>query len=186
MNFNDLCSNVLPDGTYKVMINDIKIKRSTKNENGNDLQVNYTITEGPLAKRTLIDTIYEKSFSFRLKPFLEACGIDTAREFASTKELFDYGINNAKGKIIMIELGSRVYNGVKYNDIKGFSALPGSTTSADEVADLVSKFNFGKVEMKENKEPEVKIIDPNPQDVIKEPKVDFNLDDNNDDDEVFY
>ena len=174
--FNSLCSNTLPDGTYKVQITDITFKRSNTNEDSNNLVVHYMITEGPLAKKTLIDTIFEKTFSWRLKPFLEACGIDTAREFATTKELFNYGISNAKGKIIMIEVGTRMYNGTKYNDVKNFAALPGSTTSASEVADLMGKFNFNDTEIKDVKETP-QLSNTEVKDVISEPKIDFNLDD---------
>ena len=181
--FNDLCTNTLPEGVYKVQVTDITIKKSAKDAETNDLVVHYMITEGPLAKKTLVDTIYEKSFSWRLKPFLEACGIDLNREFATTKELFEYCVSNVKGKVIMIELGTRMYNGAKYNNINKFSPLPGSTTSADEVANLVNKLGIGDV-------PTSLIVNETPitspkdnEDVVAEPKVDFSL--NLDDESIF-
>lgn len=171
--FNELCSNTLPEGVYKVQVTDIKIKTANGTPT-NNLIVNYTVVEGEYSKRTLVDTIYEKAFTFRLKPFLEACGVDLNREFDNNKELFNYGISNAKGKIIMIEVGTRMYNGNKYNDIKSFSALPGSTTSASEVSELVKALDIDKANFKtENKEEEVKLS----EDVVEEPKLDFSFDD---------
>ena len=132
--FNRICSNVIPAGTYKVQITDVKFKTSATGAASNDIQVHYAIVEGAYAKRTFIDTLYEKAFSFRLKPFLKACGIDMAREFDTARELYEYGIREAKGKVIMVELGTRTYNGNEYNDVKSFAPLPGSTTSAEDVA----------------------------------------------------
>jgi hypothetical protein len=131
--FNRLCSNVIPEGTYKAQITDIKFKTSSTGETSNDLQIHLTITEGEFAKRVVIDTIYEKAFSFRLRPFLIACGIDMNREFASAKELYEYGIKSAKGKIVLVTITVRPYNGADYNNIKDYAQLPGSTTSVEDV-----------------------------------------------------
>ena len=174
--FNDLCVNTLPDGVYKAQVTDINLKVSKNSDTSNDLVVHYTIVEGPLAKKTLIDTIFEKTFSWRLKPFLEACGLDMNKEFATSKELFNYGLSTAKGKIIMIEVGTRMYNGTKYNNVTGFSALPGSTTTADEVADIVKDLNIPTatdtiVLSKEMNSPEI----------VDEPKLEFNMDDEGED-----
>ena len=131
--FNKICSSVIPAGTYECQISDIKFKTNPDGSMSNNMEVHYIITKGTYAKRTLIDTIYEKAFSFRLKPFLKAVGVDMAREFSSAKELYDYGIREAKGKTLILEVSTRTYNGNEYNDVKSFSALPSSSTSADEV-----------------------------------------------------
>ena len=131
--FDKVCSNVIPKGTYKAQISDITFKTSTTGETSNDMVVRYVITEGEFAKRTVIDTIYEKAFSFRLKPFLKAAGVDTAREFDTAKELYNYGIREAKGKAVMIEVGTRDYNGNTYNQINSVAPMPSSTTSAEDV-----------------------------------------------------
>ena len=131
--FNKICSNVIPEGTYKAQITDIKFKTSSTGETSNDLQIHLTITEGEYAKKVVVDTIYEKAFSFRLKPFLMACGIDMNREFASAKELYEYGIKSAKGKIVLVTIIIKPYNGVDYNNVKDYSHIPGSVTSVDDV-----------------------------------------------------
>lgn len=129
--FSNVCRNVLPAGTYKVQISDIKFKSNDKGTY--NMEVHYVVVEGAYEKRTLIDTIYEKSFSFRLKPFLTAVGIDLAREFETAKELYEYGVRAAKGKVIMAEVGVRVYNGNEYNEVKTWAPVPSSTTSIDDV-----------------------------------------------------
>ena len=133
--FNKVCSNVIPKGTYKVQITDIKFKTSTTSDASYNMEVRYTVSEGTYAKRTLIDTLYEKAFSFRLKPFLTAVGADLNREFSSMKELYEYGITAAKGKFVMVEVGTRTYNGNEYNEIKSWAPLPGSATSVEDVLD---------------------------------------------------
>lgn len=133
--FDKICSNLIPTGKYKVQVTDIKFKSSITGEATHDLMVNYTIVDGPYAKRTLVDTIFEKSFSFRLKPFLQACKIDLAREFATAEELFRFGLTNAKNKIILIDIGVRSYNGKDYNQVTNFYPLPDSTVSATDVLD---------------------------------------------------
>ena len=142
VNFNQLCSNVLPVGTYKVQITDIKFKTSGTGVTSNDMVVTYQVVDGPHVKKTIKDTIYEKAFSFRLKPFLQAVGVDTAREFNTTQELYAYGIKEAKGKILMIDVTVRKYNGSDYNDIKSFKPLPGSTTTTNEVLDAFDSFGI--------------------------------------------
>lgn len=131
--FNKVCSNVIPKGTYKAQITDIKFKTSSSSETSYDMEVRYAISEGTYAKRTLVDFISEKAFSFRLKPFLTAIGADLNREFSSIKELYEYGISTAKNKFVMIEVGTRTYNGNEYNNIVTWAPLPGSSTSIDDV-----------------------------------------------------
>lgn len=131
--FNKLCSNTIPEGRYKAQVTDVKFKTSSTGETSNDLQVHLTITEGMYAKKVIVDTIFEKVFSWRLKPFLMACGIDMNREFASARELYEYGIKAAKGKIVLVDIIVKPYNGAEYNNVKDYAALPGSTTSVDDV-----------------------------------------------------
>jgi hypothetical protein len=133
INFNSICSNIIPAGTYKAVVTDAKFRMSATGEASKDIVVTYTIAEGPMAKRTLMDTIYEKAFSFRLRPFLQACKVDMNREFASAEDLFQYGLKEAKGKTLTIEIGVRAYNGRDYNDVKSWSPLAGSTVSVEDV-----------------------------------------------------
>lgn len=135
--FNNVCRNTLPAGTYEVQISEVKIKGKPEQGVNYNLEVHYTVTKGAYAKRTLIDTIFEKSFSFRLKPFLSAIGIDFNREFDTTKELYEYGAKMAKGKTILVDVGERTYNGNVYNEVKSWSPMPSSTTS---VEDVISEF----------------------------------------------
>jgi hypothetical protein len=136
--FNKLCSNTIPAGTYKAQITDVNFKTSSTGESSNDLVVHITITDGAYAKKNIIDTIYEKAFSFRLKPFLTACGVDMSREFNTAKELYEYGIKSAKGKNVLVEIIVKPYNGTDYNNVKSYMPLPGSTTS---VEDVIAEFN---------------------------------------------
>lgn len=131
--FSNVCRNVLPAGTYEVQISEIKIKEDAGKGAHFNLEVHYVVTKGAYAKRTIIDTIFEKSFSFRLKPFLTALGIDLNREFETAKELYEYGIRAAKGKSLMAEISINIYNGNEYNNIKTWAPLPSSTTSMDDV-----------------------------------------------------
>ena len=126
-------SNVLPVGTYKAQITSINFKTSSTGVATNDMVVHYTVTEGPYAKKTLTETISEKAFSFKLRPFLKAVGADMDREFETAAELYNYGIKASAGKIIMIEVGIRTYNGTDYNQINEYRPLPGSMTSSEEV-----------------------------------------------------
>lgn len=130
--FKDLCSNTLPAGNYKCQITEVKMKPTGDGASHFNLEVHYTVAEGTYAKRTFIDTIYEKA-SFRLKPFLTAIGTDMAREFDSLEALYDYGCKAATGKTVMVELGTRTYNGNTYNDVKSWSAMPSSTTTTEDV-----------------------------------------------------
>lgn len=131
--FNKVCANTIPKGTYKAQITDIKFKTSSTSETSYDMEVRYTISEGTYAKRVITDFMSEKAFSFRLKPFLTAIGADLNREFASMKDLYEYGISTARDKFVMIEVGTRTYNGNEYNNIVTWAPLPGSTTSIDDV-----------------------------------------------------
>ena len=114
-----------------MQISDINFKES--GDSKYNMTVHYVVADGAYAKRTVVDTIYEKAFSFRLKPFLMALGIDFAREFETAKELYEYGIRTAKGKFLMVEIGIRTYNGNEYNEVKTWAPLPSSTTSAEDV-----------------------------------------------------
>ena len=131
--FKKVCSNVVPVSTYKAQITEIKFKESGDKSTQYNMEVHYAIADGPYAKRTLIDTIYEKAFAFRLKPFLTAIGADLNREFETAKELYDYGIRQAKGKFVMLEVGIKTYNGNEYNEVKGWAPIPSSTTTAEDV-----------------------------------------------------
>jgi hypothetical protein len=131
--FDKLCSNVIPTGKYKVQVTDIKFKMGATGEATKDILVTYTIVEGPQAKKVFSDTIYEKAFGFRLMPFLTACKVDTAREFSTAEELFKYGLKEAKGKILMLDITIKPYNGKDYNNVSDFSPLPDSTVTADDV-----------------------------------------------------
>ena len=131
--FNKICSNTIPEGKYKVQVTDVKFKTSSTGASSNDLVVHLTIVDGECAKRVVQDTILEKTFSWRLKPFLTACGIDMNREFTSARELYEYGIKSAKGKIILADIIIKPYNGQEYNNIKDYAPLPGSTTSVEDV-----------------------------------------------------
>ena len=131
--FNNVCRNTLPAGTYEVQISEVKIKGKPEQGVNYNLEVHYTVTKGAYAKRTLIDTIFEKSFSFRLKPFLGAVGVDFNREFDTAAELYEYGAKMAKGKCIIVEVGERTYNGNVYNEVKTWAPLPSSTTSVEDV-----------------------------------------------------
>lgn len=131
--FKNLCRNTIPAGTYKAQVSEIKFKANDKSNY--NLEVHYTITDGAYAKRTLIDTIFEGSFAFRLKPFLTACAIDLDREFDTADEMYRYAILNGKGKIVMLEIGVRTYNGNEYNEVKSWAPIPSSTTSFEEVAE---------------------------------------------------
>lgn len=131
--FNKLTNNIVPKGTYKAVIREVSFKTSASGETRNDLVVRLSITEGTYDKKNLMDTIYEKAFSFRLKPLLVACNVDLNREFTTTKELYEYGIKNIQGKTVMIEVGVRTYNGQEYNEIKNYMKLPASTVGVEDV-----------------------------------------------------
>lgn len=131
--FKNVCSNVIPTSTYKAQITDIKFKESSDKTTQYNMEVHYAISDGPYAKRTVVDTIYEKAFAFRLKPFLTAIGTDFNREFETARELYDYGIRQAKGKFVMVDIGIRRYNGNEYNEVKGWAPVPSSTTTTEDV-----------------------------------------------------
>lgn len=129
---NDLCSNLIPSGRVKAQVTDIKFKAGATGEASNDIVVNWTIVEGPAAKRTLVETFYEKAASFKLKPFLTACKVDMTRQFATKEEVYNFALKEAKGKIVMIDVNIKTYNGKEYNEITGYTPLPDSKTTADE------------------------------------------------------
>lgn len=155
--FDKVCRNTLPKGTYKLQITDIDFKTSGTKDTGHDMVIRLTVVEGTMAKKTLVDTIYENAFGFRLKPFLKAAGVDTSREFASAVELYNYGIKEAKGKIVMAEIDTRTYNGNEYNNIKSYAPVAGSTTSVDDViAEFATDPNLTKEAPKVTDLPDVK------------------------------
>lgn len=133
VSFNKLCSNVVPNGTYKAQLTEIKFRTGASGVPTKDILTTWTILEGPLAKKTVSETIRESAYSFKLKPLLTATGVDLNREFATETELLNYGIRESKGKIATIEVTTREYNGALYNNIKSMSPLAGSTTTAAEV-----------------------------------------------------
>lgn len=141
--FNKLLSNILPAGTYKVVVDDAKFKSGKMGEETNDIFVVFKVIEGPYAKRNVLHTIYEKAFSFRLPGFLKAAKVDMGREFATSKELYAYGIKEAKGKVMQIEVGVRTYNGNDYNDVLKFIPSTSSTTTAEDVAK-----QFGNIDLR--------------------------------------
>lgn len=128
--FKTLCSNLIPVGTYKAQVTDMKFAAG----GSKNILVTLTILEGAYAKRVHIETIPEKAYSFRLMPVLKACKVDIDREFKTAEELYKFGFASAKGKTIMINMGIRTYNGQEYNNVTDFSPIPDSTVSADEVA----------------------------------------------------
>lgn len=133
-NFDKLCSNLIPTGKYKVQVTDVKFKTNSLGECSKDIAITYTIAEGAYAKKTIADTIYEKAFSFRLKPFLVACKVDTTREFATAEEMFKFGLKEAKNKIVLIDIGTRLYNGKEYNQVTNVYPIADSSVTAEDVA----------------------------------------------------
>lgn len=131
--FKKVTNNVIPKGTYKAQVTDVKFANADLSNGHFDMKVTYTISEGEYKNRTITDFMSEKAFSFRLKPFLTALGVDMDREFNTARELYEWGSNEAKGKFAMIEVGTRDYQGNEYNSINGWSALPGSTSSVEDV-----------------------------------------------------
>lgn len=150
--FEKLCSNTIPAGTYKVQVTDVKLTASVTGGTGKNFAVTYTIADGPMAKKTLTDTIFEKAYSFRLKPFLNACGVDLRREFATTEELIQYGANQAKGKIINITVTTRLYNGKEYNNVDSWQALPESRVSSADVLKEFGDVPTGRAETTQTSE----------------------------------
>lgn len=126
-------------GRYRMNISDIKRKTSGTEADEFDLMVIYRCTEGPMKGKTIPDTMYRKSFGFRLLPFLTALGLDTNREFSTVDALMDYGIKAAIGREVYVDLQNREYNGNKYNDIKTWAAVP---TSVSTTADVLAEFNI--------------------------------------------
>lgn len=170
--FNSVCSSALPKGTYKVQVSDIKFKTSSTGIASNDMIVNYIVAEGPYAKRTFTETISEKVFSFKLKPFLQAVGVDCAREFKTAKELYEWGIKQAKLKFLIVDLDVREYNGVQYNNTKDYKAIPGSTTTSAEV---LAEFDTAPDLMPEK--PTLTDVGVMPLDDVSAPQIDITDDD---------
>lgn len=171
--FNKLCSNVIPAGKYKVQVTDIKFRTTGTGETSRDISVTYTISEGPMAKRVLTDTVFEKSFSFRLKPFLVAAKVDTAKEFSSADELYNYGMKEAKGKFMLIDITVRPYNGKEYNNVDNWTPISDSTTTSDDVLNSFDIEPDIKATVPANAAP--KTADVKAEDA--EPELDISLDD---------
>lgn len=170
--FKTLCSNLIPVGKYKAQVTDMKFAAG----GSRNILVTFTIAEGPYAKRTHIETISEKAYAFRLLPILKACKVDVDREFGTSEELYKYGFAAAKGKTIMIDVGTRTYNGQEYNNITDCSPLADSTVSAEDVLE-----SFGEVpEVKGKALEDVVKADTGtdaPSAPTKEPELDIDLSD---------
>ena len=132
-NLKGICSNLLPGGTYKVVIDSVDFQIGAGGVKTKNLQVRGVISGGTFDKRTFSDVISEKAFSFRLQPFVTAIGGDMNREFATEAEMFTYLFKIAKGKTVMATLEIRTYNGKEYNNVKDYTPLPSSTVSTEDV-----------------------------------------------------
>lgn len=165
--FDKVCSNIIPVGKYKAQVTDVKFRTNSLGETSKDLAITLTIVDGAYNKRVVIDNIVEKAFSFRLKPFLTACKVDMAKEFATAEELYNYGMKEAKDKIVLIDLKIRTYNGKDYNNVDQYYPLPDSTTTSDEV---LKEFDV---------EPTVKAEKPATDSIlsIEEPQLDIDISD---------
>ncbi len=127
-----LCSNVLPAGTYKAVVEDIKFK-SVGGTTTRDLQINYRVADGAQKGKTLIETLPENFFPSKLAPFAKAIGLDMNREFSTVDEVLNYVVKSAKGSSLMIEVVIKVFNSNEYNNVKSYAALPGSSTTTEDV-----------------------------------------------------
>lgn len=169
--FGGLCSNAVPKGTYKAVIEKMEFVPSAKDASIYNAKVTFRISEGVHAKRVILDTI-STAFASKLASFLKAAGVDMAKEFASMNEMYAYGIKAAVGKSVMLDVSIRKYNGNDYNQVDDYKPLPGSTTSA---ADVLAAFG-GEVT------PEVQPAKPTIADVSaadvasEEPTLDIDLD----------
>lgn len=123
--------NLLPVGNYKAVVQEIKFKDATGAKK--DIMISLRFTEGKYAGRTMMDTIYEGAFGFRLKPFLGAVGVDLNKTYTTAAELYAYVLGYAKDKEVMVEIGTRTYQEREFNEIKKYTAIPGSVTSVDAV-----------------------------------------------------
>ena len=169
--FKTLCSNLIPVGKYKAQVTDMKFAAG----GSKSILVTLTIAEGPYAKRVHIERIPEKAYGFRLMPLLKACKVDIDREFATAEELYKFGFASAKGKIIMVDMGIRTYNGQEYNNVTDFAPLADSTVSASEVAESFGETPEVKGNSLDGMVEEETVLHEDP--VEKEPELDVNLDD---------
>ena len=144
--FKKICSNVLPAGTYKMQITDVKFHAPDK-ATDRSMDIYLTVDGGAYDKRTVKDFMSEKAFSFRLKPFLTACGIDLGREFETEDELYRYAMSECIGKSVMVNIGIRNYNGNEYNNVSQYSAVAGSTTTLEDVAAVSGEVPSLKVDI---------------------------------------
>lgn len=165
--FKSLCSNLIPAGKYKAQVTDIKFAAG----GSRNILVTLTIAEGPYAKRTHLETIPEKAYSFRLMPLLKACKVDVNREFATADELYKFGFASAKMKTIEIDMAVRTYNGQEYNNVSAFSPLADSTVSAAEVA-----ASFGAVPEVSGNSLDGMVVEENNFGKAEEPELDIDLD----------
>lgn len=174
--FNRYCSDNLPAGKYKAVVTAAKFRMGADGGATKDIAVTYTVAEGVYAKKTFTDTIFEKAHSFRLRPFLQACGVDVSREFNSMDEMFQYGMKEVVGKTIMVDVSVRTYNGREYNNVDGWSPLPGSTTGVDDVLAEFGEDPTVKAETpKEEPKAEPVSSTPTVAEGQAEPKLDFSI-----------
>lgn len=133
--FKNICSNLLPAGTYKVIIESVDFRTGIGGAKTKDLQIRGVISGGTCDRRSFSDIINEKAFNFRLQPFVTAIGMDMSREFTTETEMFTYLFKQAKGKVVMATVEIKTYNGKEYNNVKDYTSLPSSTVSAKDVVD---------------------------------------------------
>lgn len=167
VSLKSLCSNILPAGTYKVIVEDIKYK-NVEGVTTSDLQVYYRVTEGSKKGSSLVETIGEQTFNFKLAPFAKATGLDMNREFPTTKELLDYVIKSAKSAVLMVEVIIKTFNENDYNNIKSYIALPGSSTTAE---DVLADFNIEPIKGEKPHLDDLPFPETNAQPSV-EPKID--------------
>lgn len=128
-----LGSRVYPKGTYNVVVDSVKIKENRKDASLKDLMVVFKITDGTHKDKTIVETIYNGAFEFRLAPFAKAIDADLEREFSSMDELLEYVAEKAQGTALTIDLIITSYNGNEYNSVHNFIKGNKSVTSEEEV-----------------------------------------------------
>lgn len=173
--FKGLCTNVVPKGTYKTTIEKMEFVPSAKDPSVYNARVTLRITEGTHAKKTILDTI-STAFPSKLQAFLKSAGVDMNKEFATMQEMYAYGIKAGVGKVVMVDVSIRKYNGNDYNQIDDYKPLPGSTTSAADVAAAFGEIDDVNMEVAPEKAT-IEDLDATTNDNGEEPALDINLDD---------
>lgn len=173
--FKNLCTNVVPKGTYKATIEKMEFVPSAKDPSIYNAKVTCRISEGTQAKRTVLDTI-STAFPTKLQSFLKSAGVDMNKEFATMQEMYNYGIKAGVGKSVMIDVSIRKYNGNDYNQIDDYKPLPGSTTSAADVAAAFGDLNVD-MEVAPEKATVADLAIATEDATDDEPTLDINLDD---------